>query len=124
MDKSPVILWWDNRGIHFQIELRYNKAMSKTKQHNKSNTKTTHKTACPATQRAALIEFMKDFPGCQVRDQKIAKCNPIPSRFEDRDCKEFSQLRSKKHDHLAVETDELGNQFVLTIKGQRMQLID
>lgn len=85
---------------------------------------TTNKTTCPPSQKSNLIQFMQDFPTCQVRDQKIARNNPIPSRFEDRPCKEFSLLRTKKHNHLAVVTDELGNEFVLTVKGQRKQLIN
>ena len=85
---------------------------------------TTNKTTCPTAQLSNLLQFMRDFPYCQVRDQRISRDNPIPSRFEDRPCKEFAQLRTKKHDHLAVVEDELGNQFALTANGRRVQLID
>ena len=81
------------------------------------------KTTCPAKHKPALLSFMRDFPFCQVRDILFSQNNPIPAlRFEG--CMQFPQLRSKKHDHLAMVTDELGNQFVLTAKGKRVQLID
>jgi len=73
-------------------------------------------TKCPYSLKKVLIEFMQDFPTCQVRDIKLSQDNPIPNSY-------FKQLRSRKHTHLALQIDELGNSFVLTNKGQRMQLI-
>lgn len=78
------------------------------------------KTTCPAAQLPALIEFMKDFPGCQVRDQKLARNSGIPSRLGG--TKEYPLLRTAKNDHLAAIWDELENVFVLTKTGTRKQL--
>lgn len=34
-----------------------------------------------------------------------------------------TELRSKRHTHLAIKWDELGNAFVLTATGQRLNLM-
>ena len=60
---------------------------------------------------AILADFIKDFPKCLVRNRRQAAKHS---------CK---RLRSGKHDHLALMPDELGNVFVLTKQGQRLQLI-
>ena len=84
-----------------------------------------NKTTCPARHLKALKAFMTDFPSCQVRDVKLAEDNHVPCYRPDdrRKCKRFYQLRTKKHDHLAVNWDELGNAFVLTKNGVRLNLI-
>ena len=68
-------------------------------------------TAFTHRQAAAVREFLADFPGSAIRDIRMADRLRTP------------QLRSKKHDHLAVAWDELGNAFVLTARLQRKQLI-
>lgn len=34
-----------------------------------------------------------------------------------------SEIRSRKHTHLAIVYDELGNGFVLTARGERLNLL-
>jgi hypothetical protein len=58
-----------------------------------------------------IREFIADFGACQVRGVKLA---------EELKC---SQLRTKKHNHLAVKWDDLGNAFVLTVRGERKQML-
>lgn len=62
-------------------------------------------------QKIAIQQFVADFGFCQVRDVKLA---------QELKC---AQLRTKKHTHLAVLWDELGNAFVLTSNGQRKQML-
>jgi hypothetical protein len=57
----------------------------------------------------AVNEFRKDFTINQTRKEYM--------KGGER------ELRTKKHNHLAVVYDELGNVFVLTNKGERLQLI-
>lgn len=62
-------------------------------------------------QRIMIKDFVADVGKCNVRDVKLArelKCN---------------ELRTAKHNYLAVSWDELGNAFVLTAGGRRLQLI-
>jgi hypothetical protein len=63
-------------------------------------------------QENLIREFANDFGGfgLQVRG-RIAKELGRP------------EIRSKKHSHLAIKWDELGNAFVLTAKGQRLNLL-
>ena len=62
-------------------------------------------------QRRMIIDFVDDVGSCYVRDVKLA---------DQLKCRE---LRTAKHRHLAVDWDELGNAFVLTAGGRRLQLI-
>jgi len=64
-----------------------------------------------ARQIAMIKDFVADVGSCQVRDAKLARELRRP------------ELRTKKHNHLAVAWDELGNAFVLTAGGRRLQLI-
>lgn len=63
-------------------------------------------------QENLIRAFAKDFAGfgLQVRG-RIAKELGI------------TEIRSKKHSHLAIKWDELGNAFVLTATGQRLNLM-
>jgi len=63
------------------------------------------------TQIAMIRQFVADFGSCQVRGVRLARELRKP------------ELRTKKHKHLAVKWDELGNAFVLTVTGQRKQLL-
>ena len=57
-----------------------------------------------------IKEFLEDYPHSDVRGRKMAKL------FKR------SEVRSKKHNMLAVRWDELGNCFCLCADGQRRQL--
>ena len=73
------------------------------------------------SQMAAIKDFVEDMnefcvlsgehTGLQVRTLHAAKKFGCP------------ELRTKKNDYLAVNWDELGNVFVLTTAGERMQLL-
>lgn len=58
-----------------------------------------------------IRQFVTDYGPCQVRGVKLARELRCP------------ELRTRKHDHLAVRWDELGNAFVLTRNGQRLNLL-
>lgn len=64
-----------------------------------------------ARQSAMIREFVADVGSCQVRTIELARELRKP------------ELRTAKHNHLAVAWDELGNAFVLTAGGRRLQLI-
>ncbi len=70
-----------------------------------------NKTSCPIRRRPALRAFVKDFPASSVRDIQFAN--------EHR----THQLRTKRHNHLAVCYDELGNGLALCADGVRRQLL-
>jgi hypothetical protein len=62
--------------------------------------------------RNLIAQFAADYPGpMQVRGKLLAR--------EMRQ----TELRTRKHDHLAVIWDDLGNAFVLTRTGMRQQLL-
>jgi hypothetical protein len=58
-----------------------------------------------------IRDFVSDFPRSAVRGRELAKALKC------------SEIRTKKHDHLAVFFDELGNALVLTRKGLRLNLL-
>ena len=58
-----------------------------------------------------IRNFVADFPNSAVRGRDLAKALRC------------SEVRTKKHTHLAVCFDELGNAFVLTRKGLRLNLL-
>ena len=58
----------------------------------------------------AIKEFLEDVGGADVRGRKMAEM------FKR------SEVRSKKHNMLAVRWDELGNCFCLCADGMRRQL--
>lgn len=64
-------------------------------------------------QESLIRDFVKDVGVAftQVRGVKLA--NELRA----------TEIRSKKHDHLAIHWDELGNAFVLTARGQRLNLL-
>lgn len=62
-------------------------------------------------QSSLIRQFVADVGSCSVRDVKLANELKCP------------QLRTAKHNHLAVSWDELGNAYVLTVGGHRLQLI-
>lgn len=62
-------------------------------------------------QSIMIRDFVADVGGCNIRDVKLA--NELKCR----------ELRTAKHNYLAVSWDELGNAFVLTAGGRRLQLI-
>lgn len=63
-------------------------------------------------QNALIHSFVADYGtrAMQVRSSHLAKSLCV------------SELRSKRHDHLAIQWDEIGNAFVLTAHGQRLNL--
>lgn len=58
-----------------------------------------------------IRDFVSEFPKSAVRGRHLAKALRC------------SEIRTKKHTHLAVCFDELGNAFVLTRKGLRLNLL-
>ena len=63
------------------------------------------------TTEQLIRNFIADFPRSIVRGREIAKALKLP------------EIRTKKHTHLAICFDELGNAFVLTRKGLRLNLL-
>lgn len=63
-------------------------------------------------QDALIHSFVADYGtrAMQVRSASLAKSLGV------------TELRSKRHDHLAIQWDDLGNAFVLTAHGQRLNL--
>lgn len=62
-------------------------------------------------QLSALLSFMEDFPNAAIRGRIMARQH------------KRTEIRSTKHNHMAIVWDELGNAFVLTSTCCRMQLI-
>lgn len=64
-----------------------------------------------SNQKRLISEFAAEFGGfgLQVRA-------PMHKELKE------NELRSKRHTHLAIKWDELGNAFVLTANGQRQNL--
>ena len=81
-----------------------------------------------AMRAAALIdEFIADYApslGCGDEVRVRGRSNWTQLKNDPSVRCHVREIRSAKHDHLAVIWDEPGNAFVLTRNGQRLQLLE